>query len=235
MEPVINCIVNPVKAFNQLKTEEKFPVTALIILLALALINFILNVPTQAKVSEMVLSRMSLPENQMDMAIQMTHKLRYLTMMGGFVMYAVMLFVHALLLFVIALIFKANLNYTKALRLIIYCFIVLVIGDLVNTALVYFRGIDNIENMYDVMRTGVNVFTSVQKVGAPLYMFLYYINPFQIWFILLLALGIKLFTDSSWLKSGMICFIYWLIITLFPIITTYFSQMAMASKGINIY
>jgi len=171
----------------------------------------------------------------MDMAIQMTHKLRYLSMIGGFVMYAILLFLHALIVFVVALLFKAKLNYMKALRLIIYCFIVLVIGELVNTVLIYIKGIDTIASMYDIMRTGANMFTTVEKVGAPLFVFLYAINPFQLWFIVLLAIGIKVFTESTWSKSVIICFVYWLIVTLFPVITTYFSQMAMASKGINIY
>ena len=232
MDTLLNIIVNPVKAFNQLKAEEKFPVTALIILLTLALINMILNVPIGAKASELALSSVPLSENQMDMAIQMTHKLRYLTMLGGFVMYVITLFLHALILFVIALIFKANLNYTKALRLIIYCFIALMIGDLVNTALVYFKGIDNMTSMYDSLRTGANLFTSVESTGAALYVFLSYINPFQAWFIVLLIIGFKLFTDSTWSKSGIVCIIYWLIVILFPVVSTYFSQIAMANRGL---
>jgi hypothetical protein len=232
MEPLMNIIVNPVKTFNQLKTEEKFPVTALIILLVLALIHLILFVPVNAKVSELALSGMTMPEKSMDMAVQMMHKLRYLTMIGGFVMYVVLLFLHALILYVIALIFKANINYSKALRLIIYCFIVLVIGDLINTAIIYFKGIDNIENMYGIYSVGANMFTSVEKSGATLYLFLSYINPFQLWFVLLLIIGVKLFSDSSWSKSAIVCLIYWLITVLFPVMTTYFSQVFLAHKGI---
>lgn len=237
MNTLLNIIVNPVKAFNQLKTEEKFPVTALIILLTLALIHLILMAPVSAKLSEIVLSGMSMPEKQKDMAIEMTYKLRYLSMIGGFIMYAIILFLKALVLFVIALIFKAQLGYMKALRLMIYCFIVLIIGDLVNMALVYFKGIDTIENMYSltltgVKLTGVNLLTSVDKVGVALYVFLSYINPFQLWFVVLLTIGVKIFTDSSWGKSFAICIIFWLIVTLFPVITTYFSQVIMAQKGL---
>ena len=232
MDTLLNLIVNPVKTFNQLKTEEKFPVTALIILLTLILINLILNVPIGVKTSELVLSGMSLPEAQMDMAIQITHKFRYLTVLGGFVMYVIMLFVYPLILFVIALIFTVRIDYSKALRLIIYCFIVLAIGDLVNTALVYFRGIDNIESIYDVMLTGTNLLTSVENAGVALYLFLSYINPFQIGFVVLLIIGFKVFTDSGWSKSVIVCMIYWLIVTLFPVISAYFSQVAMANKGL---
>ena len=232
MDTLLNIITNPVKAFNQLKTEEKFPVAAFIILLTLALIHLILNVPIGAKVSELVLSSMALPEKQMDMVVQMTHKMRYLSMIGGFIMYVIMLFVYPLILYVIALIFRTRLTYTKALRLIIYCFIVLIIGDLVNAALVYFRGIDNIENIYGTLLTGANLLTSVENAGVALYLFLSYINPFQIGFVVLLIIGVKIFTDSSWAKSSVICIIYWLIVTLFPVISTWFSQMIMANKGL---
>ena len=232
MDTLLNIIVNPVKAFNQLKTEEKFPVTALIILLTLALIHLILMTPASAKLSEILLSGMSMPEKQKDMAIEMTYKLRYLSMIGGFIMYAITLFLQALVLFVIALIFKAQLGYMKALRLMIYCFIVLVIGDLVNMALIYFKGIDTIENMYSLMLTGANLLTSVEKAGVALYVFLSYINPFQLWFVVLLIIGVKIFTDSSWGKSFAICIIFWLIVTLFPVISTWVSQAAMAQKGL---
>lgn len=228
----MNMIVNPVKTFNQLKTEEKFPLTALIILLVLTLINLILNVPIGAKAGELVLSSTSLPEAQMDMAIQMTHKLRYLTMIGGFVMSVIMLFVYPLILLAIARIFKTQLTYAKALRLIIYCLIISAIGALVNTAFVYFKGIDNLTGMYDSMRIGLNMLTSVESVGASLYIFLYAINPFEIWYLVLLIIGIKIFTNSAWTKSLLICIIFWLIVTLFPVITTYFSQAVMANKGL---
>ena len=232
MDTLLNIILNPVKAFNQLKNEEKFPVMAFLVLLTLVLIHLILMAPISSKLGEMVLSGMSMPEKQKDMAIEMTHKLRYLSMIGGFIMYAVILFLQALILFVVALMFKAQLNYSKALRLIIYCFIVLVIGDLVNTALIYFRGIDTIENMYSVTLTGVNVLTTVEKAGVALYVFLSYINPFQIWFVVLLTLGIKIFTDFGWGKSFAICIIFWLIITLFPVMSTWFSQTVMANRGL---
>ncbi|MDR0866077.1 MAG: YIP1 family protein [Candidatus Symbiothrix sp.] len=207
MDTLSNIIVNPVKAFNQLKEEDKFPVTTFIVLLALVLINMILNVPITAKVSELVLSGMSLSEEQADMAIRMTHKMRYLSMVGGFVMYVIMLFVYPLILFVIARIFGAKLNYTKTLRLLIYCFIATAIGDLVNTAFVYFQGIDNIKSMYDTMMTGVNRFTSIENAGIFLYMFLGSINPFQIWLVVLLVIGVKIFTDSGWSKSFIVSFL----------------------------
>jgi hypothetical protein len=232
MDALLSMIVNPIKTFNHLKEEDKFPVTTFIALLALTLINMILNIPITAKISELVLSGMSLPEEQADMAIRMTHKLRYLSMAGGFVISVIMLFVYPLILFVIAQIFKTKLNYTKALRLIIYCLITIVIGDLVNTAFVYISGIDNIKSMYDTMLTGANRLTSIENAGIFLYMFLYYINPFQIGFVILLVIGVKIFTDSGWSKSLMVCIIYWLIVTLFPILTTYYSQIMMANKGL---
>jgi len=232
MDTLLNMFINPVKAFNQLKTEEKFPVTALIVLLTLVLINLILFVPISMKTSELVIYSTPMTESQIDMAMQVTYKFRYLTVIGGFVMYIIILFINALILFVIALLFKTGLNYLKALRLIILCFIVLAIGDLVNTALLYFRGIDTIESAYDIMLTGANLFTSVENAGVAMYLFLSYINPFQTGFVVLLIIGFKVFTDSVWSKSAIVCLIYWLIVTLFPVLTTYFSQMLMANKGL---
>ena len=232
MNSILDIIVSPVKTFNQLKTEEKFPVTPLVILLALTVVYTILMIPVSAKIVDLSLSKMTLPDKQMDMVIQVAHAMRYLSVISGIITYAAMLFLQALILFVIALLFKTKLGYIKALRLIIYCSIVLVIGELVNIALLYFKGIDNIENMYDIVLTGANLLTSVDRAGVALYLFLSYLNPFQLWFVVLLILGVKLFTDSGWAKPIVICIIYWLIVTLFPVLTAYFSQAAMASKGL---
>jgi hypothetical protein len=231
MATLLDFIANPAKVFNRLKVEEKFPSATFIILLAIALINMILNIPITTKVSELVLSDMSsLSEEQVDMAVRMTYKMRYLTMTGGFIVYAVMLFVYPLILLAIARIFRTVISYTKTLQLIIFCFIAPAAGDLANTSLVYLTGIDSIKSIHDATLTGVNVFTSVEKTGVSLYTFLSAINPFQIWFVALLVIGIKKYTDSTWFKSGIICVIYWLIVTLFPIIVSHFSQMLVANK-----
>jgi hypothetical protein len=153
-------------------------------------------------------------------------------MAGGFLLSVLLLFVYPLLLFVIAQIFKTKLNYAKALRLIIYCLPVIVIGDLLNTAFVYHSGIDNLTSMYDTMLTGANRLTSIENAGTVLYMFLYNINPFQIGFVILLVIGFKLYTDSGWTKSWIVCMIYWLTVTFFPIFTTCYSQMLTANKGL---
>ena len=232
METVLNIIMNPIKAFNQLKAENKFPVITFIILLTLVLIHLILNVPIGSKVSELLFLNMSLPENQMDMIIQMTHKMRYFSILSGLVMYGIMLFIYTAILYLIALVFREKYDYSKTLRLIISCSIILVIGDLVNDILVYYKGIDNIESMYSVMLTGANLLTSVENAGIAIYLFLSYINPFQIWFVFLLILGFKILMDSNWVKSSIICIIYWLIVTLFPVISTYLSQVTLANKGI---
>jgi hypothetical protein len=232
MNTLLNIVTNPNKVFNRLNAEEKFPAAIFIILLTLVLINMILNVPVNVKLSELVLSGMSLYEEQIDMAIRMTHKLRYLSIVGEFVMYILMLFVYPLILFVISKIFKINLSYSKTLRLLIYCFITIAIGDLINTAFVYFSGIDHIENMYATMLIGINRLTSIENVGISPYMFLSAINPFQIWFVVLLIIGIRIFTDSKWTKSLIVCILYWLIVTLFPIIITHFSRITVANKGL---
>jgi hypothetical protein len=215
-----------------LKQEGKFPGMALIILLLLVAINLILMIPVTAKIMEITMSSTSIPEEQKNIALQVMHNMRYLQALGGVFMTAVTLFLYALVMFVITAITKPVLGYIKSLTVIIYSYFSVVIGELINTALLYFKGWEEIQSPYEISVTGANLFTSVDKVGAPLYMFLSLVNPFQLWFIILLSIGIKVFTDMKYTKALIICIIFWLITVIFPVASAWFGEMAMQRAGV---
>jgi hypothetical protein len=181
-------LFRPEKAFFALKTEEKFPAISLIVILLLMLANLILLIPVTAKITAITFSSMSLPENQIETITQIMHKMRYLQVAGSGVLYLILFFFYALLLFLSVRISKSKLTYKKALQIIIYSYFIVVVGDLANTALIYLRGVDSIKNMYDTSLIGVNLLTSVKQVGPVWNTFLSYITPFQLWFVVLLSI-----------------------------------------------
>ena len=223
-------LFRPVKAFNQLKTES-FSVMSLILLLFLMLVNLILLIPITEKVTLLIYSSMALPENQLDTMMQVAHKMRYLQTAGTTIFYLIMLLFYALLLFVFVRIAKDKLAYKKALQLMVYSYFIVAIGDLVNTTLLYVRGLDAITNIYNTSLIGLNLLTSVEQVGATFYTFLGYITPFQLGFMLLLSIGLKIFTDMQYVKALIISLILWLITILIPTLTIYFSQLTVENAG----
>ena len=229
---ILQIFFNPVKVFSELKQENKFPVMAFIILLMLAAVNMILMVPITSKVTEITMSSMPLPEEQLDITMSMMHKLRYLIALGGVFTYAIMLFIYALIFYVLTVIAKPAISYVRAFTLITYSYFALLINEFINTFILYVRGLDKITDAFELMFTGLNAFTTREEAGAAIYTFLCYINPFQILYIALLSIGLKVFADIKHSKSLIICIIFLLILVIFSVGSAAFSEMKMNKAGL---
>jgi Yip1 domain. len=229
---ILQIIFNPVSAFKDIKRENKFPVMALVILILLTTVNLILMVPITSKITAITMSSMPLPESQLDATMAMMHKLRYLFVIGGVFSIAIMLFLYALIFYVITVIAKPAISYMKAFTLIVYGYFAILISEFVNTGIMYFRGLDKITNPFELSFTGLNMFTTIQEAGAVIYTFLCLINPFQIWFIILLSIGIKIFADIKYIKALIICIIFWLTTIIYPIVTMAITESALRNAGI---
>ncbi|MDR1181366.1 MAG: YIP1 family protein [Bacteroidales bacterium] len=225
-------LFRPVKAFNEVKLADKFSAMSLIILLFLMLSNLILLIPATVKINTITFSSISLPEDQLDTITRVAYKMRYLQAAGTTILYLIMSLFCALLLYVFVRIAKEMLTYKSALQLFMYSYFIVTIGDLVNTALLYIRGLDAIKSVYDTSLTGLNLLTSMERVGITEYVFLSYITPFQVWFVVLLCIGLKIFTNMNTVKSVVISVLFWFITILIPTLSVCFSELTMEKSGI---
>jgi Yip1 domain. len=235
MNLILQIFFNPVKTFNELKRENKFPGMVFVILLLLTTVNLILMVPVTSKVMQISISSMSIPmpEQQLDAMMSMMHKLRYLMVISGVFSVVISLFLYALLLYVITVIAKPSITYVKAFTLITYSYFIALAGEFVNTGILYIRGLEKITNPYEIMFTGLNIFTTVEETGsAGIYILLCLINPFQLLFVVLLSIGLKIFANIKFMKALIICTIVWLITIAFPVGSVIFSEMAMNKAGL---
>jgi hypothetical protein len=225
-------LVHPIRAFREIKAIGEFSTMSLIVVLFLMLINSILMIPINEKITSTTFSSMPIADNQMDMMMQVTHKMRYLQVVGAEVLYIIMFLFYAILLCLLVWVAKDKLAYKNALQLIIYSYFIVAIGDLVNIALLYMRGLDAITNLYENSLIGLNMFTSIEQAGATFYSFLIYFTPFQLIFIILLSLGLKVYTEMKYVKSMIIIVLFWLVVVLIPTLSVYFSQLAIERTGI---
>jgi hypothetical protein len=226
MKTLISLITNPAKSFNRLKSEDKFPAVAFMVLLTLTLTNLILNVPVNTKIGLMTLSSMDmgLPEAQVDAAMQAVYSMRFISMAGLFIWELIVLFLHASVLFAAARIAGMKISFGKVAHLIIICCIVQAIGGLVNTSLLYMRGIEHISAPSDLQMTGMNMLIPACRTDITLYTFLSYFNPFQLWYAILVILGMKVVTGGSYAKPVAAGILYWLITVAVPVASTWLSQ-----------
>ena len=103
MNIILQTLFSPVKAFSELKQENKFPAMALIILLLVIAINLILMVPITSKLMTIAMSSMPLPEKQLDTTLSMMHQLRYLMVIGSIFTYAIKFFIYAFIFYILTL------------------------------------------------------------------------------------------------------------------------------------
>ena len=237
MDTLLKMIYNPVRSFQSLKSTDKFPTMSLIVLLIVVVINNILMIPVTTKIMELTFSSLQIPfsdvqTRQVDTIMQTMHKLRYLQAVGAVFSYLFMLVVYALIIWVLTKISKQSLSFQKAFELMIHCCFVLTIGTLVNTFILYGQGIENIKNLYEVSLTGLNLLTSTEQVGVVFYTFLTLINPFYIWFLVLLTLGLAILADIKISKAFITGFLFWIILIAFPVIIIYISQLALHRSGL---
>jgi hypothetical protein len=232
MKTFILVLFHPVKTFVELKTADKFSKMSLIILLFLIFLNLILMIPFTEKIVFMTYSSIDLPENQQETMMQIVHKMRYLQIVGTVILDFIMFLFYALLLCVLIRLVKAKLTYKSALQLIVYSYFIAVVGDLTNTVLLYVRGLDDIQNMYDTSLLGLNMLTSVEKVGATFYVFLSCFTPFQLIFVFILSIGLKVFIDAKYVKTLIIAILLWLTTTLIPTLSVYFSELSATNSEI---
>lgn len=221
---LIKLFFNPMKTFQEIKLNEKFSTMSLVLILILFLLNLFLNMPINEIVVTETFQSMNIPPEQLNMMVEMNYKTRYLQLAGTELLYFIMIFFYSFLLYIIIKLFS-SISYKKVLQLFIYTYLIVAIGDLVNTSLIYIRGVDVIQDAYDVLLIGVNNFVSVKSVGPTWYTFLSYINPFQIWFVGLLYLGVKTLTNITLPKALTIVFVFWLITILIPSMAVYFSEV----------
>jgi hypothetical protein len=105
-------------------------------------------------------------------------------------------------------------------------------GELVNIGLLYMRGLEKITNPFEIALTGLNLLTTIEKAGAAVYTFLTLANPFQLWFVILLSIGLKVFAEIKYAKALIMCIIFWLITVLFPVCSAIFSEITLKNAGI---
>jgi hypothetical protein len=234
MNTLFKIFYNPVGAFRGLSEEKKFPLMSLVLLLVVVIINNILMIPVTAKVGELTFSSMKIQvsDDQLEYATQFLYKMRYLQVVGAVFSYVFMLVLYTLVVWILTKIAKQTLSFQKAFELMIHCCFALAIGTLVNTFILYGRGIENIGNMYEISLTGLNLLTSTESVGVTFYTFLSLITPFYFWFVALMTIGLAVLAGMKYLKAFIISIIFYMIIIAYTVITIYFSQVLLHSKGL---
>lgn len=204
---------------------NKFPVALFFCLLLLMVFNTILSIPITQRVSEVMFSSMNLPIEQMDMMAAMAEKINYISIVTTLFTGSVYIFFSTLILHLLCKIFHVAITYWSVMTIFIVAALFSTIDEIINTVITLIKGLEQIGSQYDLYHTGLNILTSVEKIGIAGYMFLSHINILQLLFVIALTIGLKIVGHISKRKAAIIAIIFWLLLIVFIIVMLSASSM----------
>lgn len=226
-------LFNPNKIFEEIKVKNTISAASLFVTSLLMLFSLLINAPIKERASTILLLSMNLPADQVDNMVRVMHKMKYFQIFNSEILDLGMLFAYSFVIYVLILLFKNKILYKQILQLVLYIYPIVLFGDILNGLFIYYWGIENITNQYEILMFGVNKLASINSISTTFYTFLSYINPFQIWFIILLEMGVKTLAKTSHYKSVVISSLFWLISTLIPTLSIYISEL-LRDKAVSI-
>lgn len=232
MKEFVLILANPKSCFENFKTTQFSLGKGLFLLILLIIINNILLFPINTAVTNHseFLSKMSADKVEMMKAMQ--EKMKYISLFTSALFFIIKMFFYTLIVWVLSIISKKAVPFLQLLSLVVISFFVVVLGDIVNTGILYSHGIGKITSEYDIHKTGLNLFFNIKNTGPVLFTALSYINPFQIWFAVLLILGLKGVAKIP-IKDAIIITIIFLVITItIPVLGVYLSEIVKHKSGL---
>lgn len=233
MSTLLEILFNPVMGFDKLKKNDTFSFVNLFITLVVMLFSLILNAPIKEKASMILLSSMNLPNDQIDNMIQVMYKMRYLQIINGEMLGLASLVFNSVVIYILIIMLKRKMRFKLVFHLIVLISPILYLGDIINSIMIYIIGINNMSSPYDALMFGANKLVPISSISTILYTFMSYINPFQIWFICLLCIALRILMKIGYAKSFAISILFWFISVALPTLSMYFSDLA-RDKAISI-
>lgn len=226
---LIQIIISPTKVFELIKNKALKWSILLIIMTILVVAFSLLNIPIKNEImlKSDIATRVS--SDQLAMIQNLQSKMQYINLIASAVQFLIKMAFFSLLLWGGVRLFRNNVKYVQIFSLFICAYFIIVLGDYFNTLINYIAGIEHINVRYNIYKIGINVLFDVNKIGVFLYTFLYYINPFQIWFLLLVTYGLTYVTQIKLKYSFFIILSLWIIAIVSPsLLSVYIAESSMS-------
>lgn len=199
-------LINSRIFFGHASRRDQYPFPILLVSIALLLVCLLINYPVYRILLLQAWSGIGTNENVIANLIT----IQYFVLLFYFIAY---LIIAPYVLKIIAQLFNVKITYQLCARLFLYSYLFIILGEFINTYLVFSCGFDNISNPLELIYIGLNVLVPYVAVSNSLYLFLCSLNLFHLMFIFTLFLGLHETTKAKKLKSILISLLLWLIMT----------------------
>ena len=226
MNDLLSIIYRPRFEFKAIKDNQVNYVIVLVILVLLTIIQGFIALPIQAQIMAHNDVFANMPPEQAERARNISEKMRYIGLFIAGVIYIIKILIQALLVWGGMSIFNGKINFKQSVILASLISFVTIIGDYANVGIIFLTGVEKVTSMSEIAKTGLNLFFTTENVGLAMYTFFSYINPFQIWSIILLIIGMKVIGELQYSTAAILSLILWLIWVSFPVLSVVVSGLA---------
>ena len=210
LQNIADILAEPSAAFTRLKSEPKWLLAMVIFCLfsvgiAWAMFPFTAQMMDQKMVEEGV------PAEQMEIAKKVA---RISTPIGALVAPIIWLLAISVILTLTARLLGLNdaIKYKHIYAAIVHTSLISILIVLFNTALlVVFRDVEDVKNVADMkMIPGLHLLLGASE-NVKLLTFLSYFNPLSLWYLAVLAIGIRVYADTDKTRACVGAIIIWLL------------------------
>lgn len=221
----------PKDVFRKIKLNEFKWGFILIIIILLTFIIKILALPYVQQIIEHTKSFTQIPQDEAKTFLAIQQKMRYFGIIMSIISLIIRMFIYSLIIWVGVSLFKYKPIFKQIFSLFISSYLIITLGEVMNIGVLLLTK-NNIVSQYDMYLIGLNILFDIEKIGETYFTALYYINPFQIWFIIFLVKGLNNIIEMKISHSIIVTLAMWFIMIFVPIGLTYLNQLTLSKVGV---
>lgn len=210
LQNIADILAEPSAAFTRLKSEPKWGLAIVIFCLFSVGIAWTMF-PFTAQMMDQKLMEEGVPAEQIEIAKKFA---QIFTPIASLIAPIIWFFVISAILTLVTRLLAINdaIKFKHIYAAIVHASLISILIVLVNTALlVVFRDVETIKNTTDMkIIPGVHLLLGASE-NVKLLTFLSYFNPLSLWYLAVLAIGIRVFADTDRTKAWIGAIIIWLL------------------------
>jgi hypothetical protein len=123
--------------------------------------------------------------------------------------------IFALLLYYSCLIFKPRekIQFKQLLTAVVFSEMILMVGRIISFVIVLSKGVGHVNTISELNNSfGLDLLLPVANANLPMYNLMSSINPFSVWYIAVLSVGVSILSGFSKAKAAILTTSLWLVV-----------------------
>lgn len=208
---IVNIFATPTEVFENIKSTPKWLIVFCLISVISIIYGYFMLPFSQQIMVETLSAKMDIEQVQKTMAL--STRFQYIGLLFVPITMLIRWLLVSSFLYFGAILFEANeIRYKTLFAVVVYAELILTLMGVINTQLLYIKGVDAIHQITDLQAViGLDFLITDKLNNIPLFTFLNSFNVFTIWYVTTLTIGISVITNLNKLKSALLVSTIWLL------------------------